>query len=60
MPDDGELRFVQQLKRLSDNELINFYFGLVATYSVPPPESRHHVIELTRRELKRRSNKPKD
>ena len=60
MPDDGEQKFVQQLKQLSDNELINFYFGLVATYPVPPPESRHHAIELTRRELERRSNNPKD
>ena len=56
---DDEVEFVQQLQQLSTDELIDFYLDLIATYSAPPPKHRRNAIELTQRELERRSNDPK-
>lgn len=55
-PDDSEIEFIEQLKQLGRVELIDFYLGLIATYSASPPQHRRNAIEITQSELERRSN----
>jgi hypothetical protein len=54
-PDESEIEFIEQLKRLGRIELIDFYLGLIATYSASPPKHRRNAIEITQRELEGRS-----